>query len=287
MGDSYGSPPTDLMIRRAFESPWARRKRLNAWHQWTSQHWDHEPTTSATAEPQQETGERLSKTEAPRRALVANEGDRAAQARLLRQAAEQLDDPLLLVRAMGAEAAALEQLGDPTQAAVRYAQIVALAEDPATRSSLENPTADLAITNAKDRLLTFLEIKQPFHLGMSGSHASRRESGQVAQPPEPTGDPAQVVKPGMTVTMRFQRENQEVTFLLSDRELPDAPIDVYSPKSPLGKAVTGMMAGDTAEYELPSGLMTTIEILDVVPYVGTDSEEAERIGRTGDRSDRR
>ena len=68
MAESYESPPTDLMIRRAFEFPWTRRKRLSAWQQWTSQHWDSEPATSAATETiisQQDAGQHVERT--PRR----------------------------------------------------------------------------------------------------------------------------------------------------------------------------------------------------------------------------
>lgn len=65
MAESYESPPTDLMIRRAFEFPWTRRKRLNAWQQWTSQHWDSQPATSAATETitsQQDAGQHVRRT---------------------------------------------------------------------------------------------------------------------------------------------------------------------------------------------------------------------------------
>ena len=57
---------------------------------------------------------------------------RAAAARAA-QAARQLDDPVLLVRALSAEATALSMLGDRAAALARYTQILGLAEDPATR----------------------------------------------------------------------------------------------------------------------------------------------------------
>jgi len=59
-----------------------------------------------------------------------------------------------------------------------------------------------------------------------------------------------------------------VTFLLASREESGSPIDVYSPRSPLGAAIMGKKVGEKATYSLPNGRATTVEILDAVPYVG-------------------
>ncbi len=77
-----------------------------------------------------------------------------------------------------------------------------------------------------------------------------------------------VVEPGMTVTIRFQGDDEEVTFLLASREEAGAPIDVYSPKSPLGSAINGKKVGEEASFALPNGNSLTVEILDAVPYSG-------------------
>ncbi len=72
----------------------------------------------------------------------------------------------------------------------------------------------------------------------------------------------------MTVTVRFVRDDEEVTFLLASREESGAPIDVYSPKSPLGSAISGKKVGEKATYSMPNGRSTTVEILEAVPYGG-------------------
>jgi transcription elongation factor GreA len=111
----------------------------------------------------------------------------------------------------------------------------------------------------------------------SGYHAAKDEQGQmeariltlqhiledarVGSPPRTVG----VVGPGMTVTIRFINDD-EVTFLLASREETGAPIDVYSPRSPLGAAIMGKKVGEKANYSLPNGRTTTVEIVDVVPY---------------------
>src|SRR5580698_3244508 len=90
------------------------------------------------------------------------------------------------------------------------------------------------------------------------------ENARVGDPPRTEG----VVGPGMTVTVRFAGDEDEVTFLLASREESGAPIDVYSPRSPLGSAISGKKVGETATYNLPNGRSATVEILDAVPYAG-------------------
>ena len=90
------------------------------------------------------------------------------------------------------------------------------------------------------------------------------ENSRVGEPPRTDG----VVGPGMTVTVRFTRDDDEVTFLLASREESGSPIDVYSPRSPLGNAISGKKVGDTATYTLPNGRASTVEILEAVPYGG-------------------
>ena len=113
-----------------------------------------------------------------------------------------------------------------------------------------------------------------------GYHAAKEEQGKregrilqlmqildnsrVGDPPRTDG----VVGPGMTVTIRFAGDEDEVTFLLASREESGAPIDVYSPRSPLGSAIAGKKVGEKATYTLPNGKSTSVEILEAVPYAG-------------------
>ena len=90
------------------------------------------------------------------------------------------------------------------------------------------------------------------------------DSSRVGAPPRTDG----VVGPGMTVTVQFKGDEDEVTFLLASREESGAPIDVYSPRSPLGVAILGKKVGESATYNLPSGRAATVEILDASPYGG-------------------
>jgi transcription elongation factor GreA len=90
------------------------------------------------------------------------------------------------------------------------------------------------------------------------------ENSRVGEAPRADG----VVGPGMTVTVRFAGDDEEVTFLLASREEVGSPIDVYSPKSPLGSAISGKKVGETATYSLPNGRASSVEIIDAVPYSG-------------------
>ncbi|GAA2861442.1 transcription elongation factor GreA [Streptosporangium fragile] len=90
------------------------------------------------------------------------------------------------------------------------------------------------------------------------------DSAKVGEAPRTEG----VVGPGMTVTVRFEGEDEEVAFLLASREESGAPIDVYSPKSPLGAAINGKKIGEKATYTMPNGRSNTVEIIEAVPYIG-------------------
>jgi len=62
--------------------------------------------------------------------------------------AEQLDNPVLLVRALQVEAAVLQTTGDHAAALARYTRILALADDPASRGRLHHPAAAEAVAIA-------------------------------------------------------------------------------------------------------------------------------------------
>src|SRR6266567_2554958 len=61
------------------------------------------------------------------------------------EAARQLNDPVLLVRALRVEAGALRMMGDDPAALARYTQVLGLAHDPATSGRLDDPDAAYAV----------------------------------------------------------------------------------------------------------------------------------------------
>lgn len=77
-----------------------------------------------------------------------------------------------------------------------------------------------------------------------------------------------LVEPGMKVSVKFA-DGETATFLLGSREILAAvggDIDVYSPTSPLGAAITGSSVGDTVAYAAPSGAQIQVEITEAVPF---------------------
>lgn len=79
-----------------------------------------------------------------------------------------------------------------------------------------------------------------------------------------------IVEPGMKVTIRFEGDDDTETFILGSRELlaldKSVDIEVYSPDSPLGKAISGKRKGDLVTYDAPNGRPVTVEIVDTVPF---------------------
>ncbi|WP_261565054.1 transcription elongation factor GreA [Frankia gtarii] len=111
-----------------------------------------------------------------------------------------------------------------------------------------------------------------------GYHAAKEEQGkqearirqlmdllrdvQVGEAPNLSGEAG----PGTVVEVRFPGEQETEKFLIGSREDHSTPVDVFSPASPLGGAVTGHKAGETVSYTLPSGRSAKVEIVSVAPY---------------------
>lgn len=114
-----------------------------------------------------------------------------------------------------------------------------------------------------------------------GYHAAKEEQGKqearirqlsqllrtakVGETPTEAG----VAGPGTVVTVAFADGDRE-TFLIGSREDSAArdDIEVYSAQSPLGRALTGLRAGETATYTLPNGKEMSVELFDVKSYTG-------------------
>jgi transcription elongation factor GreA len=91
------------------------------------------------------------------------------------------------------------------------------------------------------------------------------ERAKVGEAPADSG----VVAPGMLVTVAFDGDlDDTMQFLLASREVTDGDIDVYSPQSPLGKAIHGKKVGEDATYELPNGKKAGVKIVEAKPYEG-------------------
>jgi transcription elongation factor GreA len=78
-----------------------------------------------------------------------------------------------------------------------------------------------------------------------------------------------VAEPGMVVTVRYEGDEDTETFLLGSREEAEtAGVAVYSPQSPIGKALNGRHEGDTVEYETPNGKTMKVELISAKPFSG-------------------
>ncbi len=115
-----------------------------------------------------------------------------------------------------------------------------------------------------------------------GYHAAREEQGktvarinaledklrrvEVGEAPADDG----LVEAGMKVTIRFAGDSETETFLLGARELlsldSSVDLDIYSPTSPLGAAIMGKYAGDSASYQAPNGKAIEVEIVEAKPF---------------------
>lgn len=112
-----------------------------------------------------------------------------------------------------------------------------------------------------------------------GYHAAREEQGknearirqlkhllENAKIGAPDSHPDEVA-PGKVVTIRFDDFDDEETFLLGSREeAAHSSVEVYSPSSPLGEAVTGKHIGDSASYVLANGKTINVTIVAVETY---------------------
>jgi len=76
-----------------------------------------------------------------------------------------------------------------------------------------------------------------------------------------------IVEPGMVVTVELLGD--ELTFLLGSREIAgDSDLPVYSEKSPLGKAILALKAGDVTSYRPPKGEEIEVKVLNAKPCAG-------------------
>ncbi len=114
-----------------------------------------------------------------------------------------------------------------------------------------------------------------------GYHAAREEQGkqegrivqlQTLLRSAKVGDaPANdgVAGPGMLVTVRFEGDDEDETFLIGSREeAATAGVEVYSAASPLGLALTGARELDTVEYETPNGRTMKVTLVTAKPFAG-------------------
>jgi transcription elongation factor GreA len=111
-----------------------------------------------------------------------------------------------------------------------------------------------------------------------GYHAAKEEQGKIegrirqlkhmlenAHIGTPPVGESGVVGLGMLVSVDMMGE--EIKFLLGSREIGSGDVDVYSEKSPLGKAVLGAKIGDTVTYNAPNGKVISVAVLEAELFI--------------------
>ncbi len=91
------------------------------------------------------------------------------------------------------------------------------------------------------------------------------EHAQIGTPPEAAEGKA---THGTIVTIRFSGDDETEQYLLASREEAAhvEDFEVISPSSPLGQALMGTSAGDSATYAMPNGREVTVEVVAVELY---------------------
>ena len=114
-----------------------------------------------------------------------------------------------------------------------------------------------------------------------GYHAAREEQGQaearirhlqellrnakVGEAPKNDG----LAEPGKVLTIRYAGDDEDEEFLLATREEgAEGTLEVYSPESPLGRALLGAKEGESRSYNLPNGNTQKVTLVKAVPYAG-------------------
>ncbi len=79
-----------------------------------------------------------------------------------------------------------------------------------------------------------------------------------------------LVEPGMTVTVRFDGDDDTTRFLLAQREIAgvDLDLEVYSPTSALGQAIIGTYPEESFSYTSPTGTVVRGIVLSASPFDG-------------------
>lgn len=124
---------------------------------------------------------------------------------------------------------------------------------------------------ALDRLLAEeAELSSPEHADDQPTRVRLLEVRELIRRAEVSEKPDDgLVEPGMVVTIRFANDGSEETFLLGSREAvgADANIEVSSPTSPLGAAISGSHVGETVRFTAPTGAQLDVAIISAVPFV--------------------
>lgn len=85
-----------------------------------------------------------------------------------------------------------------------------------------------------------------------------------------------IAEPGMVLTVRYDGTDDTETFLLGARDVEYGGLEVYSPDSPLGAALTGARCGEQRTYQVPNGATIRVTLLEAIPYGRITTTAADR-----------
>jgi transcription elongation factor GreA len=71
------------------------------------------------------------------------------------------------------------------------------------------------------------------------------------------------VRTGSVVTIRYEGDDDTERYLLGSIEERSDELEVMSPGSALGEALLGKKAGDTVEYQTPTGATLSVDVVSV------------------------
>ena len=153
-----------------------------------------------------------------------------------------------------------------------------------TREAFDRLSAELERATGETRADIVAKIEAARDEGdlkeNGGYHAAKEEQGKlearirqltqllrdakVGEAPTSSG----VAGPGMVVQVKYAGDDEVERFLLGSREdNTHDDLEVFSARSPLGRALDGARVGDSVDYQLPNGKTMTVELLSAEPYV--------------------
>ncbi|GGL40738.1 GreA/GreB family elongation factor [Nocardia jinanensis] len=119
-----------------------------------------------------------------------------------------------------------------------------------TTGRAENSDPDDRVTARHQRLARITHIRDLL------------SNAVVGQDPPDDG----IAEPGMVLTVGYDGTDDTETFLLGSRDGEQGDLEVYSPDSPLGAALTGARRGEQRTYRIPNGTEIRVTLLEAVPY---------------------
>lgn len=128
-----------------------------------------------------------------------------------------------------------------------------------TRDRLEAELAELTAAGGPDEDLDERQARQ----ARIGQIHDLLAGAVVGEDPPDDG----IAEPGMVLTVRYDDDGGDTeTFLLGVPDDESGDLEVYSPQSPLGAAITGARPGEQRSYQVPSGATVAVTLLDAVPH---------------------